>query len=262
MYRKLMRTVQNYFPAWGEAKNAFYHWARTKVGTTHDLSFTALRHLPTPAIPELLIDIGGNRGQSIIAMRRFRPGAPIISFEPNPPMFAWLTRHFASWKDVRLENIALGAKAGVLTLFIPAYRGFVYDGLATTRAEMARSYFSSDTLFGYDPAKISVQEVDTPVRTLDSFALAPTFIKIDVEGGEFDVLSGAVETLKRWRPTLMIERFYEDPRITRLLGSLGYRQMKPEGGAFVPGESTLLNMFWMVADREPAQAGVAAQAGA
>lgn len=252
MYRKLLRTFQNYFPSLGEVKNEIYHWARTKVGTTHDLSFAALRHLPASARPELLIDVGANRGQSIIAMRRFRPGAPIISFEPNPAMFAWLERRFGDWPDVRLENVALGVQAGVLSLHIPAYRGFTYDGLATTRAEMARSYFSSDTLFGFDPAKISVQEVDTPVRTLDSFGLAPTFIKIDVEGGEFDVLSGAVETLKLWRPTLMIERFYDDPRIPQLLASLGYVQMRPERGRFVPGESTSLNMFWMSAGQEPA----------
>jgi FkbM family methyltransferase len=43
-----------------------------------------------------------------------------------------------------------------------------------------------------------------PVRTLDSFKLKPSLIKIDTEGDEYPVLQGAVETLES-RPRIVVE---------------------------------------------------------
>ena len=47
-------------------------------------------------------------------------------------------------------------------------------------------------------------------KTLDSivrlFSLNPKFIKIDVEGAELDVLQGMKETLKIYKPKIMLEK--------------------------------------------------------
>ena len=37
-------------------------------------------------------------------------------------------------------------------------------------------------------------------------SLKPTFIKIDTEGAEFDVLDGMKETLKNFKPKIMLEK--------------------------------------------------------
>jgi hypothetical protein len=47
-------------------------------------------------------------------------------------------------------------------------------------------------------------ELRVPVRTLDSFKLRPSLLKIDTEGDEFPVLQGAMETLKG-RPRVLVE---------------------------------------------------------
>ena len=39
-----------------------------------------------------------------------------------------------------------------------------------------------------------------------SLSLNPTFIKIDVEGAEYDVLNGMLDTLINFKPTIMIEK--------------------------------------------------------
>ena len=47
------------------------------------------------------------------------------------------------------------------------------------------------------------------VRTLDSFNLNPDFIKVDIEGYELQFLQGAIQTLLKHQPLLVIEIFPE-----------------------------------------------------
>lgn len=44
------------------------------------------------------------------------------------------------------------------------------------------------------------------VRTLDSFNLAPDFLKIDTEGHELFVLKGAEKTLREHKPAIIVEQ--------------------------------------------------------
>jgi hypothetical protein len=49
-----------------------------------------------------------------------------------------------------------------------------------------------------------------PVRTVDSFGYRTVdFIKIDVEGHEYQVIQGALKTIQRCRPAIMVEISYE-----------------------------------------------------
>ena len=57
--------------------------------------------------------------------------------------------------------------------------------------------------------------IQVKCRTLDSiveeFNLEPDFIKIDVEGFEHIVLSGASQTLSKFRPRIVLEANPGDP---------------------------------------------------
>jgi FkbM family methyltransferase len=248
MLKKAIRTAQNFFPGLGEFKNELYHWSRTRLGTVHDGEFAAVAALPRNQA-DLFLDVGANRGQSILALHRFRPDARIVSFEPSPLMFRWLTNHFSSEPNLELVNFGLSAAPGARTLHVPRYRGFTYDGLATFSAETARLYLSSDTLYGFDPRLLTVAEYPCEARTLDSFGLAPTFMKIDVEGSEHEVMQGGIETLRAHQPTLMVERYYPNAQVQAILSELGYREVVVRNGRFEPGVSNGLNMFWMTPRR-------------
>jgi hypothetical protein len=110
----------------------------------------------------------------------------------------------------------------------------------------------------------AVVEIVVPVRRLDDFVLdKTTFIKIDVEGHEMEVLKGASKIICRDKPVFLIEiEERHCPGNTTLvpnwLNELGYR-------SFVLNRSTQtlvscpsvaesaekgVNNFWFIAERQ------------
>jgi hypothetical protein len=91
--------------------------------------------------------------------------------------------------NVRLYRVALSDSAGALTLYTPILDGRLESGLSSFESPITPH-----------------TRVDVEVRTLDSFAFRDiSFIKIDVEGHESAVLRGALESLRRDRPMLLVE---------------------------------------------------------
>ncbi len=243
MLRKAVRTAQNLFPLLQDAKNGFYHLSRRYAGAVHDPHFAIVRLLPRGP-DDLFLDVGANHGQSILAIRHFRPDATIMSFEPHPLLFKRLTRRFGRMPGVSLVNVGLGAAAAELPLYVPAYGGFVYDGIASFSRDSAYNYLSPETLYFFNPARVSVAEYECRIRTLDSLDLAPSFMKIDIEGFEYDALQGAMATLRRHEPVLLVEQFWGDSRVPELLRDLGYTEIVEQGGALVPGRSDAVNAVY------------------
>lgn len=83
---------------------------------------------------------------------------------------------------------------------------------------------------------------DIPMATLDSFKLfSVDFLKIDCEGSELNVLRGGEETIKRWKPVIIVEqkpghakRFgFGDTDAIPYLEGLGYKVAKEMSGDFI-----------------------------
>jgi FkbM family methyltransferase len=135
------------------------------------------------------VDVGANRGQVLGEAVRLAPGARHIAFEPIPALAAEIRRAFP---QVEIRELALSAQAGSAEFC--HFRAL--DGWSGLR----RSPEISDERG--DPEFITVQ-----VSTLDAEVreLAPSVIKIDVEGAELEVLSGARSLLAEVRPLLIFE---------------------------------------------------------
>jgi FkbM family methyltransferase len=112
----------------------------------------------------------------------------VTAFEPNPECEEcfWLNnpwREFDRSSQVILKQFALGHEPGTVKLNTK-----LGDSTAFTRI---------------DPEG----DADVEVRTLDSFNLEwVDFIKIDVEGWEHNVVRGGIETIQKWRPTMIVEQ--------------------------------------------------------
>lgn len=133
------------------------------------------------------IDVGANHGD--YTSRLLRAGALVVAVEPNPRMVAVLRHRFAAAVRrgrLTIEACALAERPGSATLHIP--RGGAALGSLRRLSDGEE------------------ETIEVPCRTLDALAGgAADFVKIDVEGFEGEVVAGAVETLRRDRPALLIE---------------------------------------------------------
>lgn len=61
-------------------------------------------------------------------------------------------------------------------------------------------------------------KASVPVTTLDLLAgeLAPSYIKLDVEGAEYEVLQGGAATIRKYRPKLLVAAYHYDGDCFRL----------------------------------------------
>jgi FkbM family methyltransferase len=247
--QKLVRTIQNYIPVNRNAKEAVVNLLRRTMRVPAETDYRAVRHMPEGC---LLLDVGANHGQSILSMRMFAPHARIVSFEPNA-LLAVKVRH--AWRGdplVRVESFGLSDQGGHFDLFVPSYRGMVYDGLASLDERAACNWMSSDTFYGFNPTKIAVTRMPCEVRRLDDVELPkdPDFIKYDVQGFEYRALMGGLSIIKRSLPVLMIEAPWHDPRIANRLEQIGYIEYRYDGTAFHANQRGHLNSFF-INERSP-----------
>jgi FkbM family methyltransferase len=169
---------------------------------------------------DLALDIGCNLGTYTYELARLT--GRVVAFEPNPALASFV-RSVAT-KGTEVQQVALSFEDGTAELSIPTdpERG---HGWASVR----------DGFVTGDVEKISVV-----TRRLDSIDLPPvSFIKIDVEGFEEQVLDGAERTIARDLPVLLIEIDQADlERIAKRLGAMGY-----EGAFFQHGMWRPLSEF-------------------
>ena len=137
------------------------------------------------------VDVGCNRGSILREIIRFAPDVAHLAFEPIPELAEQLRKTFASSK-ARIYELALSDSIGEAT-FQHVLNSPGHSGLRK------RSYPMPDA---------KIQEITVRTERLDNIIPLETridFIKIDVEGAEFQVLSGAIETVKRYKPFIVFE---------------------------------------------------------
>jgi FkbM family methyltransferase len=134
------------------------------------------------------VDVGAHSGLYTYCM--LKRCAIVHAFEPNVALVSRLRRTFS--ENVVVHQCALSDREGPAEFYIPL------DGDAELAA---RGSLLRDAEPGH-----TLNTVHTNCRTLDSFDISDVgFVKIDVEGHELSVIRGAVGTLTKNRPALLVE---------------------------------------------------------
>lgn len=135
------------------------------------------------------IDVGCHQGDVLKIMLELAPEGTHYAFEPLPSYYKSLQNTFPK---VNILPFALAETSGKSSFkFVknaPAYSGI-----------KERKYKTENP---------KIQEIEVNKKRLDdvlSSEYTVNFIKIDVEGGEFDVLRGGRKTLEEDRPVVVFE---------------------------------------------------------
>lgn len=136
------------------------------------------------------IDIGCHKGEILEILIGQSPKGTHFAFEPLPTFFSELEKKFKN--KATIFPFALSDKSGE-TEFHFVKNAPAYSGL------QKRKYAVQDP--DIEKLKVEVKKLDEVIPE----DIKIDFIKIDVEGGEFDVLKGGVHLLQKHKPLLIFE---------------------------------------------------------
>ena len=156
------------------------------TGTTRIQS--EIEHLVLPLLKSkrTYLDIGACIGKASKALVDVFDN--IIAFEPNPESLSVLREI----NGIRIEEAAVSDYIGSTEFIVP---------MCNKRHERGFLPIDNNTEIE-DSIKYKVN-----VTTIDSYRFEGVdFIKIDTEGNELNVLKGAIETIKKYKPII----YYED----------------------------------------------------
>lgn len=168
-------------------------------------------------------DIGANQGFYTIFLAKLAGSqGKVFAFEPAPSEFRKLRWNMLinRLRNVVMESLALGCQEGSSDMYLCLSGKGSYSSLRSPSEDV----------------KARKKLIRVAITTLDAYIQhnnIPTidFIKIDVEGGELDVLKGGIDALSRLRPVIMCEIAdirtrqwgYRASEIYKFLAEHGYR---------------------------------------
>lgn len=144
---------------------------------------------------DVFYDIGANEGLfSVILKEIFDDMIEIHCFEPIPRNFSILSKNLTKRKNVFLNNFALLDYIGKIDFNIPKKE--LLFASSTIIEEGAKKYLGE-----YKKITVNCSTLDEYVKTHN----LPTFIKMDVEGSEYFVISGGMNLFKNHSPQIIME---------------------------------------------------------
>lgn len=175
----------------------------------------ALLHLrsQTQSRPIVALDCGANIGLLCMAWDRHIHDITVHAFEAQEKIYYALCGNLVMNNCLRVHAHyrAIGAHSGSITVPVPDYaKNFNYGGLSLVNgnldAQHTQGYLTVDM--------VSIDEL--PLDHVD-------FIKMDIEGMEISALAGAVNTIKKHRPILVVEAINVDSQeLRKIMRDLGY----------------------------------------
>ena len=140
---------------------------------------------------ERYLDLGAYRGDTVDEFLRYTDGYEnITAVEPNPKNYQKLTEHLADIDNAHAINAGIADHSGTMTISKKA---------------------------GRMPVLGDQNGVEIPVTTVDAIDCSPTYIKVDIEGMESEMLSGAIHTIRALKPKMDLAAYHRSEDFFKLI---------------------------------------------
>lgn len=145
-----------------------------------------LRRCLTAHRINLVLDVGANTGEFVRKIRRLGYHGPVVSFEPDPEVFARLSSSWGADRAWKGCCYALGDADGQRTFHVATDSRLSSLLTAKTCISVART------------VSVTVKRLDTVFEELTAGIAHPrVFLKLDTQGSDVAVLRGAAGSLDR-----------------------------------------------------------------
>jgi FkbM family methyltransferase len=186
-----------------------------------------------------VLDVGAHVGQyALLAAAATGPSGQVHAFEPNPAAFLRLIANLKlnNYENLHAHQVALSDASGDADLYLPSNNNL---------GEASLLKFSK----GLDTRTVQCVTLDEWAEAVSLERL--DLIKLDVQGLEPKVITGAKRVLERFRPTLVCE--FEErwlrgvgsstPEFKRQLANLDYEPFRITGDGLKPVAEGVVHSF-------------------
>ncbi|MCS7052923.1 MAG: FkbM family methyltransferase [Ignavibacterium sp.] len=140
----------------------------------------------------IVFDIGANVGEYSSEILQLFSKCYIYAFEPNPKSFILLSKKFNHLNNVMLYNLGLGSIKTTTKLY--DYKEEEGSTHASIYKSMFESFYGNKETISYEIEIITLDDFleKENIQSVD-------LLKIDIEGGELEVLKGAKKSINENR---------------------------------------------------------------
>jgi len=164
------------------------------------------------------IDVGGFKGfYSSVYARHFNQ---VDVFEPNPYAHSICKLNFKRQGliNTTIHDKGCWSRKESIDFYCKFYdqEKTLITGQSTSNENLSQE------------ENLITEKIKIDMSPIDAYNFQPSFIKIDAEGSEVEILKGSIKTLKKHKPFLQIENdtvLENNPLIDNLLFELGYKKI-------------------------------------
>lgn len=185
----------------------------------HEKDYYGIPFFCDPGDGRDFLDIGANIGLSAIGFRKLGYKNRIVMFEANPFLASFLENLKRKDAGLEVHQVALGNENVEREIFLAYYKGTCLHTFSSFDRDFIMTSLKNSFPEKWRDVDVRAQKVS--VRRYDDLKMGRPvqFVKIDVEGFEYEILKGMTATIKRDRPVLLVE--YNRANFDKVFDALG-----------------------------------------
>jgi len=211
---------------------------------------------------DVVLDVGGHIGyMSLLFAKLATSSGKVIVFEPGTNNLPYIRKNIAEHQNIELQELAVSNERGTASFYV--------EDLTGQNNSLVKDYeiFQENVKSASVSGRVDEDVVET--TTIDHFVdernLAPSFVKIDIEGAEAMAIRGAINTIQKRRPILMVEVTKDYEQVFEMFQECGYRMfssaraelsspndLRAHGFSnvfFLPKESVMIDEFFPASEK-------------
>lgn len=182
---------------------------------------------------QTVMDIGSHKaGYLTFMLKQVGDKGKVFAFEPQSHLYEYIKKckSLFKWDNVTIEHLALSDLPGTVTLYTPIDEAGKVSTPGATIVEHE------------DKSRFGITE-QVSAETLDAYCdrnhVEPDFLKIDVEGNELRVFKGGLNTLKKYKPKIIVEIDSRQVGKEKVFETFNFLQTLSYTGYFISGKERI-----------------------